>query len=92
MQLEKKIKLLGISSLIIGTLTALISIYPSPGSLLIALPLGFIGMLCSSAYVYIDTTHSINSKKITPGIIGIVLNSAPVLIILIFIIYNFLNR
>lgn len=92
MQPEKKIKLLGIISLIIGVLVALISIYPTSRSLFIALPLGFIGMLCSSAYIYIDTTHSINSKKITPGIIGIVLNSIPVLIILVFIIYNFLNH
>jgi hypothetical protein len=92
MQPEKKIKLLGIISLIIGVLVALISIYPTSRSLFIALPLGFIGMLCSSAYIYIDTTHSINSKKITPGIIGIVLSSIPVLIILVFIIYNFLNR
>ena len=92
MQPEKKLKLLGIISLIIGVLTALVSIYPSPRSLFIALPLGFIGMLCSGAYVYIDTTHDINTKKITPGIIGIVLSSTPVLIILIFTIYNFINR
>lgn len=92
MQLEKKIKLLGIISLIIGSLAALTSIYPSPRSLFIALPLGFIGMLFSSAYVYLDTTHDINTNKITPGIIGIVLSSIPVLIILAFIIYNFLNR
>ncbi|MGB3948439.1 MAG: hypothetical protein WBM13_10670 [Bacteroidia bacterium] len=92
MLLEKKIKLLGWVSVTVGTLAALISIYPSPVSLIIALPLGFIGMLCSSIYVYIDTTHDINSKKITPGIVGIALSSIPVLIILIFIIYNFLNH
>lgn len=92
MQPEKKLKLLGIISLTIGILTALISIYPSPSALFIALPLGFIGMFFSGAYVYIDTANDINTKKITAGIIGIVLSSTPVLIILVFIIRNFINR
>lgn len=92
MKLLQKIRILGWASISIGAIAALLCIYPSSRALLAALPIGFIGMICSSMYVYIDTKNDINSKKVTPGIIGLLLSSAPVLLILSFMIINFFNR
>lgn len=90
MEIEKKLKILGFVSLIIGGLTALLCF--NPRLLVFALPLGFAGMVCSSIYVYIDTKNEINTRKLTPGIIGLLLSSSPVLLILAFIVINYFNR
>jgi hypothetical protein len=60
--------------------------------LVIALPIGFLGMICSAIYVYIDTKNEINTSTITPGIIGVLLSSTPVLLILILIGYNYFKQ
>ncbi len=85
--MEKKLKILGIVSMIIGGVAALCCL--SPKTLIIAFPTGFIGMVCSCIYVFIDTRDQINTKKITPGIIGVILSSVPVLIILVFTIIHY---
>lgn len=87
---SQRLKILGFFSIAIGALTALLCLFP--GLLLFALPLGFSGMICSSIYVYIDTKNEINTRKITPGIIGLLLSSSPVLLILAFVIINYFNR
>lgn len=91
MNIQKKIKLLGYISIGIGSIAALLCIYPSARSLLIALPVGFIGMVCSSIYVFMDMKYELNTKKITPGIIGLLLSSTPVLLILSIIIIKYFN-
>lgn len=83
---KKKLKLIGILSIILGTLAALFCLFP--GGIIIALPIGFLGMIASSIYIFIDTRDEINTSKITPGIISMVLSSIPVLLILTFIIIN----
>jgi hypothetical protein len=90
--MEKKLKLLGIVSVVIGSLTALICISPIPGAAIFSLPIGFIGMISSCIYIFIDTKNEINTKKITPGIIGLLLSSTPVLLILTFIIINYFKH
>ena len=90
MESKKKLKLLGILSVILGTLAALFCLLP--GGIIIALPIGFIGMVASGTYIFIDTRDEINTSKITPGIISMVLSSAPVLLILTFIIINYLKH
>ena len=90
--MEKKLKVLGIVSIIIGSIAALLCISPMHSSILMALPIGFAGMVCSCIYVFLDTKNEINTKKITPGIIGILLSSAPVLLILTFIIINYFKH
>lgn len=92
MNIQQKIKLLGYVSIGIGSIAALLCIYPSVRSLFMALPVGFIGMVCSSIYVFVDMRHELNTKKITPGIIGLLLSSTPVLLILSIIIINYFNR
>ena len=79
--MEKKLQLLGIVSIILGVAAALLCLLP--WGFLTALPVGFTGMLCSVIYIFIDTRYEINTKKITPGIIGVILSSVPVLLILI---------
>jgi hypothetical protein len=87
MDLQKKVKLLGIASLIIGGITALLCITTVQG-FFYAVPLGFLGMVCSGVYVFIDTRNEINKKKITPGIIGLILSSTPVLFMLSLMIMH----
>lgn len=64
----------------------------TPRGLFFAIPLGFVGMICSGIYVYIDTKNELNKKNITLGIIGMALNSLPVLFILSFLIMNHLRK
>jgi len=86
--MEKNLKLLGIVCLVLGSITAISCIF----SLIIALPIGFLGMICSAIYVYTDTKNEINTSNITAGIIGLFLNSTPVLLILILIAYNYFKH
>lgn len=86
MDLKKRLKLLGIASIILGGLAALLCVSTIQG-LFYAIPIGFLGMVCSGIYVFIDTRNEINTKKITPGIIGMILSSIPILFILIMIIF-----
>jgi energy-converting hydrogenase Eha subunit C len=86
--MERKLKLLGIVSIVIGSIAALLCISPITGAPIIALPIGFIGMICSCIYVFFDIQKEVNKKSFTPGIIGLLLSSAPVLLILAFIIIN----
>jgi hypothetical protein len=84
--LEKKLKILGYISLGMGMIAALICFLPL--GIFYAMPIGFFGLLISSAYIYIDTKNQVNTKKVTPGIIGMVLSSLPVIFMLIFIIMS----
>ncbi len=84
--MQKKLKLLGILSVILGAAAALACLFPS--GIIVALPIGFVGMICSGIYIFIDTRDEINTNKITPGIVSMVLSSIPVLLILTFIIIN----
>jgi hypothetical protein len=84
--MQQQIKGLGIIAIVLGSAAALLCLFPK--QLIIALPIGFMGMICSGVYVFIDTRNEINKKKITPGIIGMLLSSMPVLLILIFIILS----
>jgi|GEM_PF-1110217 len=90
--MPKKIKLIGIASILIGSITALLCILPIMGLAILAMPLGFIGMVCSSIYIFLDAKNDINSKTFTPGIIGLLLSSTPVLLILAFTIINYFRH
>ncbi len=86
MNLQKKLKLLGILSIILGATAALLCLFPS--GFIVAMPIGFFGMISSGIYIFIDTRDEINTSKITPGIISMALSSIPVLLILTFTIIN----
>jgi hypothetical protein len=90
MDKRKKIKLIGILSIILGSIAALLCLFPS--GFIVAMPIGFFGMICSGIYIFIDTRDEINTNKFTPGIIGMGLSSIPVLLILTFIIINHFKR
>lgn len=90
--MQKKLKLLGIVSIVIGSITALLCITPIPGSQILALPVGFVGMICSCIYIFIDTKKEMNTKIFTPGIIGLLLSSTPVILILAFTIINYFKH
>jgi hypothetical protein len=82
---EKNLKILGYASISIGVIACLLCL---AGIYLFffALIAGFIGMILSSIYVFIDTRNSINQKKFTAGVLGMLLNSVPVLLMLAVII------
>ena len=82
--MHKKIKILGIISVAIGIIAALICL--APYGVFLSLPIGFIGMICSCIYIFIDTKNEINTKKFTAGVFGVILNSLPILFMLIIII------
>lgn len=88
--MQKKIKILGIASVAIGIIAILLILVPY--GLFLSLPVGFLGMILSTIYVYLDTKYSINTKKLTAGLIGMLLSSIPILIVLFIIIMSRLNK
>ena len=87
--MKKTVQILGIVSLILGILATVVSFLPY--GLMFGIMIGFVGMIISTMYIFLDMKHEINTKKITPGLIGMFLSSVPVLIILGITIYNKMN-
>jgi len=87
--MKKTVQILGIVSLILGVSATAVSFLPY--GLVIGLMIGFVGMIISTIYIFLDMKHEVNTKKITPGLIGMFLSSVPVLIILGITIYNKMN-
>ncbi|HEY0029628.1 MAG TPA: hypothetical protein VGC65_02630 [Bacteroidia bacterium] len=88
--MQKKLYILGIVSIILGLGAALLCF--APYGIFLSLPIGFLGMICSTIYVYFDTKNSINKSKFTPGIFGMILSSIPILIVLYIIVMGSLSR
>ncbi len=85
----KTVNILGIVSIIIGIAAAIICILPF--GVFYAVPIGFVGFLCTTIYIGLNTRHQINKNKINPGIIALLLNSVPIVYILIGVIITKLN-
>jgi hypothetical protein len=90
--MEKRLKILGFVSISLGILAALLCITPIPFAVIFAVLSGFFGLVFSSIYIFIDTKNEINTKKFTPGIIGMILSSIPILFMLAIIILSKINR
>jgi Na+/H+ antiporter NhaC len=80
----KTINILGTVSVIIGLAASVLCAIPF--GIFYAIPVGFAGFLCTTVYIALNTRHQVNTKKINPGIIALLLNSVPLLYILIGII------
>lgn len=83
---NKKLQILGVFAVCLGFLSAALCFMPY--GLFLSIPAGFLGMITSTIYVYYDTKYQFNTKKITPGIIGIILSSIPIISILIIILMS----
>jgi hypothetical protein len=90
MQMEKRLGLIGIASIILGTAASLLCLF-GIYFFFFALLTGFIGMIVSSIYIFIDTRNEINTKRFTPGVLGLVLSSLPVILMLAVIIIRKFN-
>ena len=88
--MENKLKIIGIISLVLGISAALLCILR--GGLFFAIPTGFLGLLFSTTYVFIDSRYDITKKNITPGIISMILSSLPVLFLLAIMILKKVNH
>ncbi len=77
----KILKILGVLSIIFGGIAALMCLFPM--GIFFAVFAGFLGMLCSTAYIFIDFRYQLGNQKISPGVIGIALSSIPIVLILI---------
>jgi hypothetical protein len=81
--MEKQLKILGTICLFLGISA---TILPFVFSLTLSIPVGFLGLMASTAYVYLDTKNSVNAKKFTIGIWSMILSSVPILLVLATII------
>lgn len=88
--MEKRLKILGYISVGLGILSALFCI--NPYWIFFGIISGFFGLIVSTIYVFMDTRNEINKKKLTPGIIGMILSSIPILVMLMFIVMDKINR
>lgn len=88
--MEQKLKILGIISLSLGIISALLCIIPL--GIFFAILSGFFGLIFSSIYIFIDTRNQINTKRFTAGVLGMILSSIPILLMLTVIILAKINR
>ena len=90
--MEKRLKTIGTVSISLGVLAALLCVTPFAYGVFFAMVAGFLGLISSTIYIFIYTKNEISTFKMTPGIIGMVLSSIPVLLMLIIIILSKINR
>jgi hypothetical protein len=85
--MEKITKLIGSLALFLGiaatALTVIFLIKPIAFSIFLAILCGLFGFISSSAYVMLNLRYQVTDKKLTPGLMGLFLSSAPVLYIII---------
>ena len=88
MNQSTKLKYIGYASVTLGIIAALLC----PIAIFFGIIAGFFGMIVSTIYIFIDTKNEINTKKLTPGVIGMLLSSVPVLFMLTLIIISKINH
>ncbi len=85
--MEKITQTIGALALFLGTVAAAMTgfylIKTIPFAIIVALMCGLLGFISSSAYVMLNLRYRVSEKKITPGLIGLFLSSAPVIFILV---------
>ena len=95
--MEKRLKILGYISVGFGALAAFLCVAPVLGigftfAVFFAILAGFVGMVTSAIYVFIDTRHEINKHKFTAGVLGMLLSSVPIVFMLAVIIMSKMNH
>ena len=85
--MKKALKVLGVVSIGFGCIATVLCLFPM--GIFFAVLSGFLGMLCSTIYIFIDNKYDLSNKRITPGVIGIILSSIPILLIVLF---NFITH
>lgn len=90
--MEKKLNILGYICVGLGALAALLCVTPIAFGVFFALLAGFLGMVTSSIYIFVDTRNEINKKKFTAGVLGMILSSIPILFMLAIVIMSKLNH
>lgn len=83
--MQKYVPLLGWGGLFFGVLTAIFA-WPSLSLLFFALFTMFPGFLLSSLYIMFSTRYEMETPRVNPGYLGLLLNSAPLIMFLIFIL------
>jgi hypothetical protein len=85
--MEKFTRLAGLAALLLGliaaALTGLYLASPVTIFMFIALICGMLGFLTSCAYIILNQRYPVSVHIITPGMVGLILSSAPVIYILI---------
>lgn len=87
--MEKRLRILGYISIGLGVISALLCMVPL--GVFFAVLTGFFGMIFSSIYVFIDTKNEINKKRFTPGILGMILSSIPIILMMAVIVMSKIN-
>jgi hypothetical protein len=90
--LKKKLTVLGYICVGLGILAALLCVIPLSFGVFYAILAGFLGMVTSSVYVFIDTRNEVNQKKFTAGVLGMILSSIPILFMLTIMIMSKMNH
>ncbi len=79
--MQKSLRVFGFLSIGFGSIAALLCLFPL--GIFFAVFAGFLGMLSSTVYIFVGSRYQIDSKKLTPGLIGIALSSIPIVLIVI---------
>jgi hypothetical protein len=84
----KYYRLFGILGIICGALTLLGFFIPDITGLKISLAAMLPGFLFSSLYIMTTTRHEIETPKINPGYVGLLLSSAPILMFIYSVVIH----
>lgn len=88
--MHKAITILGNACMCLGLLSAILCAIP--GMLFPAIGSGFLGFVTTSVYIGLNTRYQVNQKKLNPGMIGLLLNSIPLLFVLALQLYIRFNK
>jgi hypothetical protein len=96
--LKKKLKIIGYICVGFGIIAAFLCIAPVLGitrfsfGVFYAILSGFLGMVTSAIYVFIDTRNEINKNRFTAGVLGMILSSVPIIFMLAIIVMSKMNH
>jgi hypothetical protein len=83
--MQKYIPLIGWAGLIFGIVTAIAAFMPGLG-FFIAITAMLPGFLLSSLYVMLSSRHQVETPRIHPGYIGMVLSSVPIVLFIFYFV------
>lgn len=80
----KLINILGVIAIIIGLIAGILCVFT--GGVFYAIPVGLIGFITTTIYIGLNMRHQVNTQKLNPGIYALLLNSIPLIYMLIGIL------
>jgi hypothetical protein len=77
---------LGWAGIVFGSICTIGLFIPGLNGLKVSFVAMLFGFLCSSLYIMLTTKHEIETPKINPGYVGLLLSSAPIILFILSVL------